>query len=127
MRIIGLFFTCFFSVMVCAQPSVLLLRDKIKIGEQTELIYQFKGDVFKKDLFPVHEKVIKCAIIGNKTKKSTDLEIIGLFNDTLKKNKNEIERKLKAKEEMVNKFKVDETPELNKENISETNKTVPTS
>jgi hypothetical protein len=76
--------------MVFAQPSVRLLRDKIKIGEQTELIYQFKGDVFKKDLFPKHEKVIKCAIIGNKTKKSTDLEIIGLFNDTLIKNKNEI-------------------------------------
>jgi len=90
MRIIGLFFTCFFSVIVFAQPSVRLLRDKIKIGEQTELIYQFKGDVFKKDLFPKHEKVIKCAIIGNKTKKSTDLEIIGLFNDTLIKNKNEI-------------------------------------
>ena len=78
-------------MMVLAQPSVRLLRDKIKIGEQTELIYQFKGDVFKKDLFPIHERVIRCDLIGNKTKKITNLEIIGFFNDSLTKNKKEID------------------------------------
>ena len=87
MRIVGLIFTSFFCMMVLAQPSVRLLRDKIKIGEQTELIYEFKGDVFKKDLFPKHERVIQCDLIGNKTKKITNLEIIGNFNDSLTKNK----------------------------------------
>jgi len=74
--------------MVMAQPSVRLLRDKIKIGEQTELIYQFKGTDFKSEFFPKNEKVIKCDLIGNNTKKFTNLEIIGFFNDSLTKNKN---------------------------------------
>ena len=48
--------------------------------------------------------------------------------ETVKESKlDKLRLEVEQMREMVNKFKVDETPELNKENISETNKTVPTS
>lgn len=91
MKVVGVIVCFLFCINLSAQPFVRVLRDKISIGEQTELIYQIKGDSLRKGIFPKKEKRIKCDLLGNKLSKTTYLEIIGVFNDTLiKKNKDVI-------------------------------------
>jgi hypothetical protein len=85
MRLVGIIFACFFNLVVNAQPTVRLLRENIKIGEQTELLYQVKAKTISNFKFPFSKKKISCDLIGNKSKKQTELEIIGRFNDTLLK------------------------------------------
>jgi hypothetical protein len=80
-----------FSVaFVFSQTKVNLLKSKLKIGEQTELVYEITYSEKEGQLsFIPHQATIPCLIILENstlnTEKISNLEIIGEFKDSLYK------------------------------------------
>ena len=105
-------------------------RQVTTLKTEREKLIQISGDL-KAQLLS-HEKQLE---MGKHQQKLKDFKLAQAkellqvqSKETVKDSKlDQLRLEVEQMREMVNKFKVDETPELNKENISETNKTVPTS